>query len=254
MFTWICPRCGREVPPSYTECPDCAAKEKGAPPSNAAEPDRPLANAGMGPEPAAPPPRMAQPQVAAPALQQSAQPQVAVPALQPDVRPQYLPRPRPSGNMPTWLMTLVFALAFVGLGAAIYWSVGYLRSGSHAASPPATVESPAAKPGVKSPLQKYVEISGIRFTQDPKDKNKILVKFILTNHSDADLTGLAGNVTIWGRTQRSEEDAVGTFSFKTNVAPEASEEVSAPLTTKLKMYELPDWQNVTTDLQITAPQ
>jgi len=61
-------------------------------------------------------------------------------------------------------------------------------------------------------------------------------------------------VTIWGRTQRSEEDAVGTFSFKTNVAPQASEEVSAPLTTKLKMYELPDWQNVTTDLQITAPQ
>ncbi len=29
MFTWICPQCGREVPPSYTECPDCAAKAKG---------------------------------------------------------------------------------------------------------------------------------------------------------------------------------------------------------------------------------
>ena len=26
MFTWICPQCGREVPPAYTECPDCAAK------------------------------------------------------------------------------------------------------------------------------------------------------------------------------------------------------------------------------------
>jgi hypothetical protein len=24
MFTWICPKCGREVPPSYNECPDCA--------------------------------------------------------------------------------------------------------------------------------------------------------------------------------------------------------------------------------------
>lgn len=24
MFTWICPKCGREVPPSYSECPDCA--------------------------------------------------------------------------------------------------------------------------------------------------------------------------------------------------------------------------------------
>ncbi len=23
MFTWICPQCGREVPPAYNECPDC---------------------------------------------------------------------------------------------------------------------------------------------------------------------------------------------------------------------------------------
>ena len=29
--------------------------------------------------------------------------------------------------------------------------------------------------------------------------------------------------------------------------------MSAPLNTKLKIYELPDWQNVSTDIQITAP-
>jgi len=155
--------------------------------------------------------------------------------------------------MPTWLLTLVFTLAFVGLGAGIYWSVGYFRGGSQAAAPPATVESPAAKPGAKTnPLQKYVEISGIRFTEDPK--KKIVVKFVVTNHSDADLAGLAGNVTIWGRTQKSEEDAVGTFSFKASPGPLASQEGSATLTIKLKIYELPDWQNVTSDLQITAPQ
>src|SRR5207302_199788 len=28
MFTWICPKCGREVPPAYNDCPDCAAKAK----------------------------------------------------------------------------------------------------------------------------------------------------------------------------------------------------------------------------------
>jgi len=155
--------------------------------------------------------------------------------------------------MPTAVLTVLFALAFVGLGAAIYWGVGYLKGGSQAAAPASNVESPAAKPGAKTnPIQKYVEISGIRFTQDAK--KGVVIKFILTNHSDADLNGLAGNATIWGRTQKSEEDAVGTFSFRTNVGPGASEEVSAPLTTKLKIYELPDWQNVTTDLQITAPQ
>lgn len=153
-------------------------------------------------------------------------------------------------------MTLLFAFAFLGLGAGVYWLVGYFRgssTGSTSAAPSATVESPAAKPGAKtSALQKYIEISGIRFTEDAK-KN-ILAKFNLTNHSDADLSGLAGNVTVWGRTQKSEEDAVGTFMFTTDVAPQATKEVTAPLTTKLKIYELPDWQNVTTDLQITAPQ
>jgi hypothetical protein len=33
MYTWICPQCGREVPPSSDACPDCAANgESGAPP------------------------------------------------------------------------------------------------------------------------------------------------------------------------------------------------------------------------------
>src|SRR5205085_12555142 len=36
MFTWICPQCGREVPPAYNDCPDCAAKAKAA--SGPAEP------------------------------------------------------------------------------------------------------------------------------------------------------------------------------------------------------------------------
>jgi hypothetical protein len=33
MYTWICPQCGREVPPSSDACPDCVANGKsGAPP------------------------------------------------------------------------------------------------------------------------------------------------------------------------------------------------------------------------------
>jgi hypothetical protein len=214
MFTWICPQCKREVAPHLTECPWCAANPA------ATEPVQPPAQAPSGP--AAPPP------------------------------PVHAVR-RPSSGIPTWLLTIVFVLAFVGLGAGIYWALGYFRGGSQAAAPPATVESPAAKPGAKTnPLQKYVEVSGIRFTED--DKKRIVVKFVVTNHSDADLAGLAGNVTVWARTQKSEEDAVGTFSFKASPGPLASQEASAPLTTKLKVYELPDWQNVTSDLQITAPQ
>jgi hypothetical protein len=244
MFTWICPQCGREVSPSYTECPDCSKAEKanvpvgeGGPPT-AAAPPRP---------PEYTPPQPLHPQQPTPPPQeQPVQPQVG----QVYVRPYQPPPPALRGGLPTWLLTVLFAFAFLGLGAGIYWLVGYLR-GSNAA-PVAAVESPAAKPGAKvNPYQKYIEISGVRFVEDAKKKPQ--VKFVVINHSGADITGLTGNVTIWGRTRRSEEEAAGSFQFTTSIGPWESKDMTVPLSTKLQMIELPDWQNTSTDVQITGP-
>ena len=116
------------------------------------------------------------------------------------------------------------------------------------------MENPAAKPGAPvNPVQRYIEVAGVRFLEDPKHKDSTVVRFLLINHSEADLIGLAGNVTIWGATRRSEEDAFGSFSFKTDLKANESKELTEPLTTKKKIYEMPDWQNATTDVQITAP-
>ena len=149
-------------------------------------------------------------------------------------------------------MAIVFA---VGIGGVVFGIYALLRTGTASGTgptPAATVESPAAKPGAKtSPLQKYIEISGVRFSQDARKKP--LVTFVIVNHSSADMNGLAGNVTIWGRTQKSEEDAEGTFSFSTSLAPLESKTLTAPLNTKKKFYELGDWQNISTDIQITSP-
>jgi len=150
-------------------------------------------------------------------------------------------------------MTILFAMAIAGVVFGILWAVSSNRgSAGNGPAPIASVENPAAKPGTKAnPLQKYIEISGVRFVLDAK-KNT-LAKFVIVNHSEADIQGLAGNVTLWGRTQKSEEDQQGSFSFTTNLGPFESRELTAPLTTKRKIYELADWQNVTTDIQITAP-
>lgn len=158
--------------------------------------------------------------------------------------------PAASGQkLPTWLLSLIFALVFVGVVYGVYRFVG--RS---PAQPAAAVENPAAKPGAPAnPIQRYIEISAVRFLEDPKNKDQILARFVLTNHSDAEFTGLAGNVTMWASTRHSEEDAVGSLSFKTDLKSNESKEMTDPLVTKKKIYELPDWQNVTIDLQITAP-
>jgi len=156
-------------------------------------------------------------------------------------------------GLPVWLATVLSALAVVALVAGVYWVVGYVHGGS-SNKPSSAVESPGAKPGsAVNPVQKFIEVSSVRFLEDPRNKSKVVVKFVLTNHSGAELNGLVGNATLWASTGRSEEDAEGTFEFATNLKALESKELTAPLTGKKKIYELPDWQNMTTDVQITAP-
>lgn len=252
MFTWICPQCGREVPPAYNDCPNCHPKS-----ADSGNPVLPVAVVPI--EPPVPQPRVPSPVAVAPPPPPP--PEYVAPVYQPPA-PAYPSSPAhsflgqvqapppPRQGLPTWLMTIVFTLAFLGLGAGIYWTIGYFRGS--ATKPSVTVESPAAKPGTQtSPLQKYIEIAGVRFIEDAKKKPT--VTFIIINHSGAEIGELAGNVTVWGRTRTSEEEAAGTFSFKTSLGPNQYKELTEALNTKLKFYELPDWQNVSTDIQITAP-
>lgn len=159
------------------------------------------------------------------------------------------PPPAPKRRLPTWLLTVIFAAVFGGIVFGAYKLINRTPT-----KPTPVVENPAAKPGAPvNAIQRYIEVAGVRFMEDPKHKDEVLVRFILINHSDADLDGLAGNVTIWGSTRRSEEDAFGSFSFKTGLKANESKELTEKLTTKKKIYEMPDWQNATTDVQITAP-
>lgn len=269
MFSWICPQCGHEVPPSKTDCPYCAerAKESGAAVISAAQPQA---------ERATQPPAW-QPPAAAPAWQPlpPVQPSPATgyppPYTQtqaPSGPPYYaLQQPPPSAApagaawheppraqraaTPTWLLGIGFAIGFLVLLGAIYY--GIQRFGSGSAAEKAGVENPAnpSRQKVSNPLQKYVEISGLRMNTVNK---KPVAKFVVVNHSNAEISDLAGNVTLWASTSRSEEDSIGSFNFSIpNLAAGASEEITAPLKTKLKMYELPDWQNATAELQITSP-
>ena len=264
MFTWICPQCGREVPPSYTECPDCAERAKAA--REAAPPAPPRRRTLLRSIRLKLPASNLSPSAAA----QPQYPPPPPPQAQPPQQQQYY-APPPQQRLPASAELLSAAGAASrheppGLvddhpvrpghrrrGVRNELAAIQSQPGRQRTAPAASVESPAAKPGAKAnPLQKYIEISAVRFLQEGKKKTTA-ARFIVTNHSDSEITGLAGNVTVWGRTQKSEEDAQGTFSFTTNLGPNESKELSAPLNTKLKIYELPDWQNITTDVQITAP-
>lgn len=81
MFTWICPKCGHEVPPSYSECPNCARASQ---PS--ASPEAPV----FHPTPAADP-----------------HPVAAHPLTK-------------GQHVPNWLITLVVSIALISLCVSLY--------------------------------------------------------------------------------------------------------------------------------------
>lgn len=207
MFTWICPQCGREVPPSQAECPHCASG--GAAETTTARP-------------------------AAPSR----------------------PTATPTHRLPAWLLTVMFAGGFALAGLAAYWGYRHWRPQPQAAAPPTKLEAPpvarAAAPSKPHPLARYIEITGLRLSEDARQKASI--QFLVVNHSTADLSGLAANVRLVAVSEKGERTPVGTFSFRlASLGPNESRELQAPLTTNLRVYELPDWQFLRAEFELTSP-
>ena len=218
MFSWICPDCGRVVPPSQTECPDCVAKAAGA------------AQAAASPAAAAP-----RPGAAAPA---ASSPPQAAPA-------PYVAQPAAHSGLPAWLLTILFAFAFVGIIALVYY--GYDKyKGRKAAEPASAVafeKVPAAMQAKVHPLAKFLEVTGVRLLQDEKKQTEVL--YVVVNHSAAALPELKCRLAILG---------AGDLTFQLpSLGPYESKELKSTLNTKLRVYELPDWQFTKTELQIISP-
>jgi hypothetical protein len=314
MFTWICPQCGREVPPSYSECPTCAEnRAKGmAPGAQAPAPGAPQGQPQYAPpaQPQYAPPAQpqyaapAQPQYAAPAQPEyaaPAQPQYAPPPQAPGYAPQpvsapvppppayaqppqpqytppapqYAPPPpppqapaawqsppqqnsqpyyvvgdTPKKKVPAWLV-MVGTAAVLGLGLfGLYRFVGGGTSTEESA--PSAAASKEAAPSGTHPYAKFMEITGLRLSEE---NNKVKVQYLVVNHSAAAFSGLELKVTLTTINAKPEDPPLAVFDSKVgDVEPFGSKDMSELITTKLRAYELPDWQFLKATFSITAPQ
>jgi hypothetical protein len=116
-------------------------------------------------------------------------------------------------------------------------------------SPPATdtkqtkksgpIEPTSAVPTKKHPLAKYVELVG----------------FVVVNHSEADIGDLGVKVRLTSSSAKPEDPAIADFAVKVpTLGPEEIREVEASVPTKLRIYELPDWQFLKAEFEITSPE
>jgi len=104
-----------------------------------------------------------------------------------------------------------------------------------------------------NPVAKYIELVGFRLKE--KSPGHIVVQFGVVNHSEADLGDLKMNVNL--RTTASKAGDPPVLAFSANVpalGPEDLKPVTVEVPSKARVYELPDWQFLKAEFQITEPK
>ena len=80
------------------------------------------------------------------------------------------------------------------------------------------------------------------------------VKFVAVNHSEAELGDLGVNIRL--KTTAAKPDDPPVAQFQANIpalSPLEIHDVSAKVATKMRIYELPDWQFLRAEFDITSP-
>jgi hypothetical protein len=104
-----------------------------------------------------------------------------------------------------------------------------------------------------NPVAKYIELSGFRITE--KHPGNLDVQFAVVNHSDADIGNVVMIVNLRPTAAKPADPPLASFTARVEgLGPEELKEVKAAVPTKLRVYELPDWQFLQADFQITEPK
>ena len=155
------------------------------------------------------------------------------------------------GGLPGWAIGVGFAVVLAGVLYVLFTYVLPKKpvTASNAGTAP-TAESATAVPGAAAkkphPLAKFLEIVGIRWVEDAKQKAKL--QFIVVNHSAADLPELKMQIAV-----KAGGNVLFEIPFTVpSIGPYESKEFSAPIQTALKGYELPDWQFIKAEFEITS--
>jgi hypothetical protein len=140
------------------------------------------------------------------------------------------------------------------VGFAVYWF--FLPSRRSQASSPAThLETPtsgAAAIAKPHPLGRHIELTGFRVTEDAK-KN-VQVRFLVVNHSAAEIGDLVLDVALRPSTASPGAEPISSFTAKVaSLGPHEAKDMTVNAKTALRAYELPDWQFLRAEFQIVSP-
>jgi hypothetical protein len=144
--------------------------------------------------------------------------------------------------MKMWTIVLAVALGMVGCS-----------SPQKQAKPAGTGASQTSQTSSSDPAAKQLELVGFRIIE--KSPGHLEVRFGVVNHSEADLGDLKMDVRLLTTTAKPDDSPLLTFSTKVpSLGPSEMKQVSVDVPAKLRVYELPDWQFLRANFDLTEPK
>jgi hypothetical protein len=122
------------------------------------------------------------------------------------------------------------------------------------ATPTAPPKESGPASSIVNPKHRYgklIELAGFRVTE--KGPGTLQIKLGVINHSIADLGDIDMKVSLKGQTAKEQEPPFAQFPCKVSLGPEEWQDVTVTVPTKLRIYELPDWQYIRATFEIVSP-
>lgn len=134
-----------------------------------------------------------------------------------------------------------------------------LAACSSASSPDKQTKAPPAIPAhftatnTSNSIAKYLELVGFRVTE--RSPGHLVVQFGVVNHSEADIGDVKMTVNLGTTAAKPGDPPLISFPAQVSrLGPNELKDVMVEVPTKLRVYELPDWQFLRADFQITEPK
>jgi hypothetical protein len=163
-------------------------------------------------------------------------------SVRPEPPPATFTAPAPKGKaLPSWLVSILTVIA-IGAGlAALYYLVSGRKSvdaaKSAAGTPAQAVDEPKSGAGT-SDLTKNLEFTGLRVQEDKNQR--VEVRMLAVNHSLGELPPMKLNVQLKAT---GKPDVLAEFTADLpSMGPLDTREIKTTAKTKMRAYELPDWQ------------
>jgi len=102
-------------------------------------------------------------------------------------------------------------------------------------------------------LARYLELVGLRIRE--RSPGHLIVQFGIVNHSEADVGDVKLTVNLSTSAAKPGDPPLITFPAQVSkLGPSELRDVSVEVPTKMRVYELPDWQFLTASFSIDEPK